>query len=99
MSKKEILIVGHHDEIVATVVRLINNRPEWNGTGAVGCEEARKAAASIPFDVVLFGGGIDEKDEQELTTLFVHKHPKVVCLRHYGGGSGLLYAEIQQALL
>lgn len=98
MKKTEILITGTHPDILATIVRLINNKPEWNGTSALGAEAAKAAFAQSPFDVVLFGGGIDEAEEQELTQLFTRQHAKVICLRHYGGGSGLLYGEILQAL-
>ncbi|BAV06212.1 hypothetical protein SAMN05421788_106279 [Filimonas lacunae] len=98
MSQKEILIAGIHPDIVQTVVRLINSQPNWNGTGAIGVAEAKALCTTRHFDVVLFGGGIEEADEQQLTRFFTQHHPKIICLRHYGGGSGLLYAEIHQAL-
>lgn len=98
MKKTEILIIGTHPDILATIVRLVNNKPEWNGTSALGAEAAKTAFQQTPFDVVLFGGGVDETEEKELTSLFIQQHAKVICLRHYGGGSGLLYGEILQAL-
>lgn len=99
MKKTEILIIGTHADIVKTIVRLINTREEWNGTGVLSAAEAISAFETSPFDVVLFGGGITEEEEQQLTTHFTARHAKVSCIRHYGGGSGLLFGEIQQALL
>lgn len=99
MKKTEILIIGTHADIVKTIVRLINNREDWNGTGVLSAAEAISAFEATPFKVVLFGGGITEQEEQELTAKFTTRHASVICIRHYGGGSGLLYGEIQQALL
>ena len=98
MSKVEILIIGRHADILQTVVRLINNNPEWNATGAGTNQEAMAAFAAQQFKLVLLGGGIDKESEEKLCAAFTAHNPEIIIVQHYGGGSGLLYAEIYEAL-
>ncbi len=98
MSKIEILIIGRHVEILQTVLRLVNNNPDWNATGAVTDEEALTVFNAQPFKLVLLGGGIEPESEEELSAAFREHNPDIIIVEHYGGGSGLLAAEIYQAL-
>ncbi|MDB5156113.1 MAG: hypothetical protein JWR50_820 [Mucilaginibacter sp.] len=93
MKKIEILTVGKHPEIMKTILRLINSKPEWNGTIAYSATEAIAGSQTTAFDVVLLCAGLDEVEAQQLKA-----HFKVPIVQHYGGGSGLLFAEIYQAL-
>ena len=96
--KTQILAIGRHAEILQTVVRLINNNPEWNATGAGTDDEAILAFNEQPYQLVLLGGGIEKESEEMLCTAFKALNPCIVIVQHYGGGSGLLTAEIYQAL-
>lgn len=96
--KTQILAIGRHAEILQTVVRLINNNPEWNATGACTDDEAILAFSALPYKLVLLGGGIEQESEDRLCTVFKALNPEVIIVQHYGGGSGLLTAEIYQAL-
>jgi hypothetical protein len=96
MSKIEILVICRHEGILQTVVRLINNNPEWNATGVITDEEALSLFGSQPFKLVLLGSGIENEDR--LRVHFKALNPDVIIVEHYGGGSGLLAAEIYQAL-
>ena len=98
MNKIEILVIGRHEEILQTVVRLVNNNPEWNATGAGSDDEAMTAFKTKPFKLVLLGGGIEKESEDKLCTFFKTVNPDIMIVQHYGGGSGLLAAEIYQAL-
>lgn len=98
MEKINILYIGRNQEILDTVVRLLNKREEWNGIGVKTDEEAKAVFRNTAFDVVLLGSGLDEESEQSLCTFFGQHRPGVKVLQHYGGGSGLLYSEIAQAL-
>lgn len=93
-----ILVIGRHAEILATVTRLLNNQPGWKASGVQTDEEAQSLFATKPFDVVLIGGGVEEQSEIKLTNEFNSVQPSVKIIRHFGGGSGLLYAEIMEAL-
>ncbi|MDP9077319.1 MAG: hypothetical protein M3O71_07855 [Bacteroidota bacterium] len=96
--KIEILAIGRHPEILQTVVRLVNNNPEWNATGAGTDDEAILAFSARPFRLVLLGGGIEKESEDKLCAAFRALNPDIIIVQHYGGGSGLLFAEIYQAL-
>jgi DNA-binding NarL/FixJ family response regulator len=98
MSKIEILVICRHEGILQTVVRLVNNNPEWNATGAVTDEEALAAFSSHPFKLVLLGSGIEKENEDKLCAAFKVQNLDIIIVEHYGGGSGLLAAEIYEAL-
>ena len=98
MDKIEILVIGRHQEILQTVVRLVNNNPLWNATGVSTDTDAIALFDSKPFKLILLGGGIEKESEDRLRTLFSTKDPNIIIVQHYGGGSGLLFAEIYQAL-
>jgi hypothetical protein len=96
--KIQILAIGRHAEILQTVVRLINNNPEWNATGTGTDDEAILEFSAQPYKLVLLGGGIEKESEDRLCTAFKALNPDIIIVQHYGGGSGLLAAEIYQAL-
>jgi hypothetical protein len=98
MTKTEILVICRHAEILATVVRLVNNNPAWNATGVAADYEAISAFDAQAFDLVLLGSGIPRESDEQLRLYFTSKKPGIVIVQHYGGGSGLLTAEIYEAL-
>ncbi len=96
--KINILVVGRHEEILQTVLRLINKNDDWNAEGCLHDEEAVKLFNERNFDLVLLSGGIDEVCEENLRNCFMKKNPAIKIIQHYGGGSGLLSGEIYEAL-
>jgi DNA-binding response OmpR family regulator len=92
MEKIEILVVGKHPEIMKTIGRLLNGKG-WNCALAFSPDEAIKHGYSTPFNIVLLGAGLSEGETKQ-----VCQHFTVPVVQHYGGGSGLLYAEVYQAL-
>ena len=92
--KTEILAICSHPEILPTMVRLINNNPQWNGTGVISEEEALAEFSQRSFDLVLLGAGMDAASEVRLRSAY----PDLRFIQHYGGGSGLLSGEIYEAL-
>lgn len=98
MSNLKILAVGRHEQILQTVVRLINNNPDWEGLGAVTDKEAVQQFDHQLINLVLLCGGIEPESEENLRAYFTAHRPHVPIVQHYGGGSGLLTAEIYEAL-
>jgi len=95
MEKFTILVVAAHPDIRATILRLINAEPEWSGTGCPAAEEAKEIFRQQSFDMALIGAGLEEEAEAERCRTISSLHPGVKIVKHYGGGSGLLRAEIQ----
>jgi hypothetical protein len=93
-----ILVIGRHLEILKTVLRLINSQPEWSAEGALSDEEAKVKFKNGSFDLVLIGGGVEDESEKKLSSLFKEHRPSIKIIRHYGGGSGLLFNEIEEAI-
>ncbi|WP_259071435.1 hypothetical protein HDF24_25920 [Mucilaginibacter sp. X4EP1] len=98
MDKIQILVIGRHPEILQTVIRLVNNNPEWNATGCATDIEAIAAFKLQSFRLVLLGGGIEKESEDILCDTFRSINQQITIIQHYGGGSGLLSAEIYEAL-
>lgn len=95
MKTVTILATGTHKEIMNTVFRLINNIPEWEADVALTIEEMELKLSARKYDLILLGAGTDEKKLRALLNTLQLNVPIVL---HYGGGSGLLLSEIQQAL-
>jgi hypothetical protein len=93
MQNIEILIVGKHPDIMKTILRLLNNKSGWKGTVAFTAHQAVEKGNTISFNIVLLGAGLDVAESEQIKAYY-----KVPVVQHYGGGSGLLYAEIYQAL-
>lgn len=98
MKQRNILYIGTNTEISATVLRVINARENWNALGVCNAKDAQKLCAENSFDVVLLGCGIDGEIESALQCYIEANFPKTKVVKHYGGGSGLLYNEILLAL-
>ncbi|MCF2447578.1 response regulator receiver protein [Dyadobacter sp. CY345] len=96
--KVNILVVGRHEEILETVLRIINKSENWVARGAMKDEEAIALFDTEKFDIVLLCGGIQEECEAVLRETFKQKDPEIIIIQHYGGGSGLLSNEIIHAL-
>lgn len=94
MKEINILAAGTNAEIMAIVLRLLNNKPGWQATGASTLTEIFTLCSEQSFDIILIGGGITENEITEIERTFAH----IPVILHYGGGSGLLYAEVYQAL-
>jgi DNA-binding NtrC family response regulator len=98
MEKVEILIIGTNKPIMETIARLIDKDGTWQATIAFSFEDALAMCLQQDFKVVLIGGGIEEEQELALKQHLGEHKPNLPLVKHYGGGSGLLFAEIHQAL-
>lgn len=96
--KKQILVIGRDEEILQTVLRLINANEQWEAKGTLEDAEAIRLFAKFSFDLVLLTNGISEHCENSLRLYFTDKRPSVNIVQHYGGGSGLLTNEILEVL-
>ena len=98
MSKIRILVYGKHPEILQTVLRLINEKEDWYGEGSTSEERIIEMFLQNNYNLLLLGGGIPESSEKKLRILLGKIKPQLQIVQHYGGGSGLLYNEIEVAL-
>jgi hypothetical protein len=98
MEKILILVVCAHEEILQTIIRLINVSDQWTALGAATQKTALVLFEEHRFTLVLLGSGMDDATEKMLSSFFLEKNPGVKIVQHYGGGSGLLFNEIHSAL-
>jgi len=94
----QVLVIGRHAEIMETVLRLLNSTPDWEAVGALEDEQAIEVFQQRRFDLVLIGGGVNSESEAKLRAIFTFQNPLIRIVQHFGGGSGLLFAEIRAAL-
>ena len=93
-----ILVIGRRKQIMQRVLHLLNNQAGWSATGALTDGEARIRFSEKKFDLVLIGGGVEEKSEQLLRLEFEKTNSQIKIIRQYGGGNELLFNEIQEEL-
>ena len=98
MEKIKILIVGTNEPIMKTIARLIDRDGKWLATIAFSVDEAIEICSASAFSLALICAGLALDDEVILNNKLKDLHPKMPIIKHYGGGSGLLYAEIYQGL-
>lgn len=98
MEKVNILVVCTQPELLKILLRLINGNTDWQAFGAASEEQAHEVFAGQPCQLVLLGSGTDTLTENRLKPAFSKINPQVKFIQHYGGGSGLLYTEIYEAL-
>ena len=98
MQLIEILIVGTNTPIMQTIARLINKDGIWKATISFSYEDAYETSLTKDFKLALIGAGLTADEELQLSRLFNKTKPTLPIVKHYGGGSGLLFAEIHGAL-
>jgi len=96
--KLQVLIIGRHEEILQTLLRLVNNNEAWEAKGALLDAEAIQLFDSFHVDIVLLSSGIAANCEDSLCAYFRTKRPGIKIIQHYGGGSGLLSNEILEVM-
>ena len=97
-KQTNILYIGRNADILETVMRLLNKNEQWCGFGAGTDEEAMQQFQQNNCDLVLLGPGISDASEAKLCAFFKQQKPGILIVQHYGGGSGLLAAEIEIAM-
>lgn len=97
MSVK-ILVICANEDILKVILRLINANEQWDAVGKSTIPETIDALLADHFDLLLIGSGFTEVHEQGLVQYVRDILPALKVSKHYGGGSGLLSAEIYQAL-
>lgn len=95
-----ILVIGKDPEILKVVLRLLNEHrsASYHAIGSTDPDQARSLFAGTDIDLVLITNGIDATIDATLREEFLTHRPGIRILQHFGGGSGLLFGEIAQAL-
>jgi DNA-binding NtrC family response regulator len=94
----EILIVGTNQPIMETIARLIDKDGVWKATISLSFNDACEVCLRKDFELALIGAGLTDGEELQLKAYLNKLKPSLPIVKHYGGGSGLLFAEIHQAL-
>lgn len=97
-NQTKILVVGTHPGIMETVLRLLNKNELWDAAGVGTPHEVMEQVKVNDYRIVLIGAGLTDEEEMRLNTDIRLIRPSIHIIPHYGGGSGLLYAEIYLAL-
>lgn len=98
MNKTQILIIGTNKPIMETIARLIDREEKWLATIAFSVDQAIQICFKKEFSLALICAGLSTEDELSLNKRLKELYPNLPIIMHYGGGSGLLFAEIYQGL-
>jgi hypothetical protein len=98
MEKIQVLVLGKHKAIMHTLERLINANEKWQATIAFTVTDACEILNNKKFGLILIGAGISEEENQEMKNFLATIDCLTPIVKHYGGGSGLLSAEIYGGL-
>lgn len=98
MHTIEIVVIGTNKPIMQTIARLIDQNEEWKAKLAYSVTEALNICLQESIKLVLIGAGITEEEIDRLKLELANQRPHLPIIKHYGGGSGLLFAEIHQGL-
>jgi hypothetical protein len=93
-----ILVIGRNPEILNKVLELINKNTPYVSVGALSDEEAINLFSTEKFDLILLCQGIDPSSDKKLRHIFNSGNPSIKIIQHFGGGSGLLYNELRNAI-
>lgn len=91
-------MVGKNEAIVELLTRLVNKYPELMAQGTCLLEEIPSLCHSNTFDVLLLSSGLSLDQENQISNTMTQLNPKLKTIEHFGGGSGLLLSELNQAL-
>jgi hypothetical protein len=85
MRMKTVAVFGGNPDIVALLVRLINQYENAEAVSYADIDELFRSS----FDLVLLSSSVSEADEAR-----IRAQVSQPVIQHYGGGSGLLRAEL-----
>lgn len=85
MRMKTVAVFGGNPDIVALLVSLINQYENAEAISSADIDELLNAS----FDLVLLSSSVSEADEAK-----IRAQVSQPVIQHYGGGSGLLRAEL-----
>ncbi len=95
---KQILVIGRHSQIMQTILKLINEMDDYHAIGCLTDQEAMDLLKVNSIDLLLIGGGVEAKSELMLRNFVEENFPLTKVIQHFGGGSGLLFNELREAL-
>ena len=93
-----ILVYGKNEDMLNTVVSLINKEDTWHSEGSTNEERIIELLQNRSADVLLLGGGISEHSEKRVRILTKNLSPGTIVVQHDGGESNLFKYKIESAL-
>lgn len=95
---KNILVICYHQEILNTLERILLKTSRYKPYISSDIASTYSYLSQNKFDAIIFGSGIPENQEQEMESRVKEKASSTAIIYHYGGGSGLLFNELESAL-
>lgn len=94
---KNLLLICKNSHILETLCRVLSKYDTYSVTSASTCEEIYLHLYRSNFDGVLLGSGLTDSEEKEVRYWIKTNAPQTRLIVHYGGGSGLLFNELNMA--
>ena len=98
MEKIQILSIGRDPVLLQKLSAFINENPHWESNATVDDETSIEVFHQRKFDIILLIDSIGEESQKKLRSVFSFNDPEIIFIHHTGDSTGLLAAEIQEAL-
>lgn len=98
MEKIQVLSIGRDPVQLQKLSAFINENPHWESNATVDDEASVEIFHQRKFDIILLIDSIGEESEKKLRSIFSFHDPDIIFINHKGDSTGLLAAEIQDAL-
>lgn len=93
-----LIVCCKHPEILETLLRVIHQKTVHTAVGCLCVNELNDLLLPAKADMVLIGSGFTDEEEQMILSGMQKNQPDIAVVFHYGGGSGLLHAEINNVM-
>ncbi|MCO5230259.1 MAG: hypothetical protein M9958_03790 [Chitinophagales bacterium] len=92
---KKILVICYHQEILNTLERILLKTPNYKPNVSSDIASTNSYLSENKFDAIILGSGIPENQEQKIERWVKNNTSSTAIIYHYGGGSGLLFNELE----
>jgi len=93
---KKILVIGMDEVITNVIIRLLHGMEGYSGVATNSINEMLASLREQKYDILLIGAGFDEEQENTIRQKALEIQKGIKIIQHFGGGSGLLKAELEQ---
>ena len=96
--KHTVLVVGKHKDTNEIILRLIKGYDHFEADLCVDISALENKFEEKQYSIALIGAGFTPEEEGEIKSRISGIDGRVHIVDHYGGGSGLLLAELEEAV-
>lgn len=95
---KKVLVIGTNEEMLKIIHRLIGKLDGFESKTITSLADMEVNLRENSTDILLLDSGFTEVEEDEIKQRALEINTQIKIVDHFGGGSGLLLAELEEAM-